>query len=175
MTDSNAKPKEFVISRTFDAPRDLVWNAWSEPERLAQWWGPKGCKLKVGSLEFRPGGIFHYGMEWQAGKMMWGRFVYREIVPPERLVFVNSFSDEDKKITRAPFSETWPLEILNNLTLTERGGKTELMLRGGPINPTEAERKTFEEHFASMQQGFGGTFDQLDAYLAKTRGENPGR
>jgi len=159
--------KEFVISRTVDAPRDLVWKAYSEAERLAQWWGPKGCKLTVGSLDFRPGGIFHYGMEWQPGKTMWGRFVYREIVPPERLVFVSSFSDENKGVTRAPFNEHWPLEVFNVVTFEDAGGKTKITIRGAPIGPTEEERSAWEGHFDSMNQGFGGTFDALDAYLAK--------
>ena len=69
--------------------------------------------------------------------------------------------------SRAPFSAKWPPEILNNLTFTEQGGKTTLDLRGGPINPTDEERAMFEGMFASMQQGFGGTFDQLDAFLTK--------
>jgi len=161
--------KEFVISRTFDAPRELVWKAYSEAERLAEWWGPKGCKLIVGSLDFRPGGIFHYGMEWQPGKVMWGRFVYREIVRPEKLVFVSSFSDENKGVTRAPFNEHWPLEVLNVMALEDVGGKTKITLNGGPVNPTEDERKAWEGHFDSMNQGFSGTFDKLDAYLEKAQ------
>ena len=159
--------KEFTVSRTFAAPRDLVWKAWSEPECLAQWWGPRGCKLEVAKLEFRPGGIFHYSMKMPNGQMMWGRFVYRELVKPERIVFVSSFSNELGEATRGPFSPTWPLGILNNLTFTEQGGKTTLTMRGGPIDPTDDERSTFEGMFASMTQGFGGTFDQLDAFLAK--------
>lgn len=165
----NATEREFVITRVLDAPRDLVWQAWTDAERLAQWWGPKGCTIRVGKLDVRPGGVFHYAMQWHAGHDMWGRFVYREIKAPERLVFVNSFSDEVGNITRAPFSQTWPLEVLNHLTLSERDGKTTLTLRGGPINATDEERKTFESMFESLQHGFGGTFDQLDAYLAKTQ------
>lgn len=162
--------KEFVYSRTVDAPRDLVWKAWSEPQHLAEWWGPKGCKLKVASLDFKPGGIFHYGMEWSTGSIMWGRFVYREMTPPERLVFVNSFADENAEIIRAPFSEHWPREVLNVVTFEDLGGnKTRVTLRGGPVNPTEEERAIFEGMFDSMNQGFGGTFDQLVAYLAKVQ------
>jgi uncharacterized protein YndB with AHSA1/START domain len=161
--------REFVFSRTVDAPRELVWKAWSEAERLAQWWGPKGCKLKVASLDFRPGGIFHYGMEWSAGGTMWGRFVYREITPPERLVFVNSFSNQNGEITRAPFNENWPREVLNVVTFEDVGGKTRITLSGGPIDPTKEERELFESFFDSMNQGFGGTFDQLEAYLAKNK------
>ena len=134
---------------------------------MAQWWGPKGCAIAVSKLELRPGGTFLYNMKMPNGTAMWGKFVYREIVAPERLVFVNSFTDDTGKIIRSPFSATWPLEILNTLTLVEGGGKTTLDLRGGPINATEEERKTFEEFFGSMEQGFGGTFDQLASYLAK--------
>lgn len=173
MTESRstgAAAPEFVITRVFDAPRDLVWQAWTEPERLAQWWGPKGCKIRVVKLDVRPGGVFHYAMQFKPGHDMWGRFTYREIAAPERLVFVNSFSDPDGGITRAPFATigpTWPLEVLNTLTLSEQGGKTTLTLRGGPINATEEERKTYAGMFDSMRQGFTGTFDQLEAYLAQ--------
>jgi uncharacterized protein YndB with AHSA1/START domain len=82
-------------------------------------------------------------------------------------VFVNSFSNESGDITRAPFSDKWPKEVLNTLTLTEEGGKTVLSLRGGPIGVTDEERAMFEGMFASMQQGFSGTFEQLEQYLAK--------
>jgi uncharacterized protein YndB with AHSA1/START domain len=98
-----------------------------------------------------------------------GRFIYRDIVAPEKLVFINSFSDANGGITRAPFSPTWPLEILNTLTLTERDGKTTLDLRGSPINATEAERKTFEGMRNSLRQGFTGTFDQLETYLKQAK------
>jgi uncharacterized protein YndB with AHSA1/START domain len=163
----------FSISRVFDAPRRLVWQAWSEADRLARWWGPKGMPVTVHKLDFRPGGVFHYAMHGPDGRpAMWGRFVYREIVAPERIVYVSSFSDEAGGIARAPFPkirETWPLEVLNRLTFTEEKGKTTVSLRGGPIDPTEAERRTYEGMFDSMQKGFGGTFDQLEEHLARER------
>jgi uncharacterized protein YndB with AHSA1/START domain len=164
-----AAAPEFVITRVFDAPRQLVWQAWTEPERLAQWWGPKGCKIRVAKLEVRPGGIFHYAMQFKPGHDMWGRFIYREIAEPERLVYVSSFSDPDGGITRAPFSQLnqmWPLEILNTMTLAEQNGKTTLSLRGAPINATAEEREMFARMFDSLRQGFAGSFDQLEAYLA---------
>ncbi len=163
---------EFFIARVFDAPRELVWKAWTEPERLANWWGPKGFKMRAVKLDLRPGGVFHYSMQAPPGSpmdnaVMWGKFVYREIVKPERMVFVNSFSDERGGITRHPMSATWPLEVLSTLTFTERLGKTAVALRGGPIHATEEERRTFEAGRDSMRQGFGGTFDQLAEYLAQ--------
>lgn len=157
----------FVITRVFDAPRALVWKAWSEAERLAQWWGPKGCAIGVSKLDFRPGGIFHYSMKMPSGQMMWGRFIYREIAAPEKIVFINSFSDEKGGLARAPFNPVWPLEVMNTLTFTEQGGKTVIALGGVPINATEDERNLFVAWRPSMQQGFGGTFDQLADYLAK--------
>ena len=165
--NSVTESKEFVVTRTFDAPRDLLWKAWSEPESFAKWWGPKGCALEVAKFEFRQGGIFHYGMKMPNGQMWWGRFVYRKIAKPERIVFVSSFSNAAGEITRAPFNANWPLEILNNLAFAERTGKTTITLRGGPVNPNDAEREVFEGMFASMQQGFGGTFDQLEAFLVQ--------
>jgi uncharacterized protein YndB with AHSA1/START domain len=164
------KTDELVITRVFDAPRDRVWKAWTEADRLEHWWGPKGCKLRVVKLDLRPGGMFHYAMEFQPGNPMYGRFIYREIAAPERLVFVTSFSDENGGITRPPFPQirdTFPPEILNTVTFAEAGGKTTVTLRGGPIDPTEAEMQTYAGMFDSMRQGFGGTFEQLDAYLAK--------
>jgi uncharacterized protein YndB with AHSA1/START domain len=158
---------EMVITRNFDAPRDLVFKVWSEAEHLKNWWGPKGFKLAVAKLDFRPGGVFHYNMQSPDGHKMWGKFVYHEIESPEKIVFVNSFSDPEGNIVRAPFSATFPLEIRNLLTFTETEGKTTITLRGGPINVTEEERSFYNGMFESMKQGFGGTFDQLDEYLAK--------
>jgi uncharacterized protein YndB with AHSA1/START domain len=165
----NVKEHELFIERIFDAQRELLWQAWTEPERLMRWWGPKGFTMSVAKMDFRPGGVFHYGMRSPNGHAMWGKFVYYEIVAPERIVFINSFSDEEGKLTRNPMSPTWPLEILNTLTLSEYEGKTKLTIRGGPHSATEAELKTFDDAQAGMQQGVTGTFDQLVDYLAKVR------
>src|SRR5665213_745715 len=125
---------ELVITRIINAPRELVFKAFTESERLAQWWGPKGSEIKVSKLELRPGGIFLYNMPTPDGHFMWGKFVYREIISPERIIFISSFSDENGNTIRAPFSETFPLEVMNTLTLIEENGKTHLTLRGVPIN-----------------------------------------
>jgi uncharacterized protein YndB with AHSA1/START domain len=161
--------QQFVITRTYDAPRELVWKAWTEADRLIQWWGPRGTKIRVIRLEVRPGGVFHYAMQFKPGSEMFGRFVYREIAAPERLVFINSFSDAGGGLTRAPFpqlGDKWPLEVMNTLTLTEQGGKTTLTLRGNPINATAEEVAMYVSMFDSMRQGFGGSFDKLAEHLA---------
>lgn len=159
--------KAFEFQRTFDAPRDTMWQAHANAAALGKWWGPKGSKITVQTHEFKPGGLFHYVMRYSTGAEMWGRFIYREIVEPRRIVFVNSFSDASGGIVRAPFSATWPLEVLNVITFDELAGKTLLTLKGGPIGATAAEQRNFEDMFSSMTQGFGGTFDQLAEFLAQ--------
>jgi uncharacterized protein YndB with AHSA1/START domain len=133
------------------------------------WWGPKGFTMRVCKLDLRPGGVFHYCMRSPDGRDMWGKWVFREIVAPERIVFVNSFSDEQGGLTRHPWSPTWPLEVLSTLTFAEHEGRTTLTLHGIPLNATEVERKTFEAGRDGMRQGFAGTLDQLAEYLAKAR------
>jgi uncharacterized protein YndB with AHSA1/START domain len=161
----NVVKNELVIVRTFEAPRELVWKAWMEPERFMRWWGPAGFTMTVLKMDFRPGGVFHYAMRSPDGQEMWGKFVYREIAAPERIVFINSFSDQEGNLIRHPMVSTWPLQILNTLTLSEQGTKTKLTLRGGPYSATEAEWQTFNDALVGVHKGFTGTFDQLTGYL----------
>lgn len=170
MTAQRTSDDEFIITRVFDAPRELVWKAHTEKEHLAQWWGPKGFTVHPAKLDLRPGGTFHYAMRASSGEEMWGKFVYREIVPPERLVWVNSFSDPEGNTAPVPMAEGWPTEMLITMTFTEEDGRTTLNLRSVPINASDEERRTFREGHDSMRQGFGGSFDQLAAYLAKAEG-----
>lgn len=161
---------EFVISRVLDAPRDLVWKCFTDPGHMQQWWGPKGVKILSSKMDLRVGGTYHYGMQTPDGTTMWGKFVYREIAPPERLVFINSFSDESGGVTRHPLAPTWPLQMLSTFTFEKQpDGKTKFTIRWTPFEATEEERKTFDAGHASMTQGWSGTLEQLEAYLAKAR------
>jgi len=83
-------------------------------------------------------------------------------------VFVNAFSDEKGGIGSNPWLPDWAAEVLNVLTLTEEGGKTRLTLRGRPLNASPSQHKAYADMQPSMRQGFGGTFDQLAAHLAKS-------
>jgi uncharacterized protein YndB with AHSA1/START domain len=157
----------FEITRQFKVPRAVVWKAWSESEQLQNWWGPKGCSIQIARFEFRPGGFFHYAMKFENAPTMWGRFNYREIAAPERMVWLNSFSNERCGITRAPFGESCPLEIENAVTFIEQAGLTTVTLRAVPFGEVEKERKYFEELRPSLEQGYGGTFEQLANYLTQ--------
>lgn len=161
------KGSEFVASRVFDAPRELVWKCFTDPERMKEWWGPKGFTVIVSKMDLRPGGTYHYGMQAPDGSKMWGKFVYREIVVPERMVFVTSFSDEAGGTTRHPMSPNWPLEMLSIITFEGLGDRTRFTVHWTPLDATEDERGAFNAAHDSMRQGWGGTMDKLEAYLAK--------
>ncbi|MFK7697528.1 SRPBCC domain-containing protein [Paenibacillus sp. HJGM_3] len=166
MSDSQATEHALVLSRVFNAPRELVFQAWTDPEHLKRWWGPKGFTLDVVQLDLRPGGMFLGSQRSPEGHVMWGKFVYEEISPPDKLVYIQSFCDAEGNTIRAPFNADWPLEIINILTLTEQDGQTLLTLQGGPINATEQERAAFEGMRPMVAQGFTATFDQLAQHLA---------
>lgn len=168
-TLSGSASQELVINRIFDAPREMVFSAFAQAESLMQWWGPAGFDISIKELDFRSGGVFHFCMVSAEGHTMWARFSYKEIVAFERIVFVNSFSDEAGNITRAPFPGKWPMEMLNIFTFQEEDGKTRLTLSVSAYNADAEEIKTFENGFPSMQGGYGGTFDQLASYLAKIK------
>jgi uncharacterized protein YndB with AHSA1/START domain len=155
-----------VVSRTFDASRALLWKALTEPDRMANWWGPKGFPVAASKMDFRPGGRYHYGLKTPDGGAMWGRFTYREIDEPSRIVLISSFSNEEEGVTRHPMSATWPLEMHSVFTLESEGERTKLTIRWLPINATEEERATFLGATDNMKQGWAGTFGQLEDYLA---------
>lgn len=168
MTQTTSE-KQFAVSRVFDAPRDLVWKAMTEPERLMKWWGPKGFENVVCEVDLRPGGKFRYAMRSPDGHLGWGQWIFQEILAPERMITVVSFTDEAGNILRHPMSETWPLEMQVGATLQEESGKTRLSITSRPYNATAAEIATFEAGMEGMDEGFNGTFDKLEAYLAEVQ------
>lgn len=160
----------FVITRVFAAPPQMVWDAWTEPDHFAQWFGPKGTTATVKAQDLRPGGILHFSINAPDGGKMWAKFVYREVNEPSRLVWVQSFSDQAANLTRAPFFDgKWPLELLTTVTFVEEDAGTRVTLTWTPVNATGVERETFAGNMDSMNQGWGGSFEELDAVLARMR------
>ncbi|HVN29214.1 MAG TPA: SRPBCC domain-containing protein [Candidatus Binataceae bacterium] len=158
-------PYEFTITRIFKAPRILVWKAFTEPERLEKWWGAPGMTARVRELDLRPGGVFAYSQRAANGPEMFGRWVYREVVAPERLTSIVSFTDASGKPIPNPFTPNWPLEMLSTATFGVHQGSTVLTVNAAPHSASALECETFETGRESMEQGFGATFDRLDAYL----------
>jgi len=170
--------QELVITRVFDAPRELVFKAWTEPKRLMRWWGPKGFTSPVCKIDLRPGGVFLNCMRSPDGKDYWSQGVYREIVKPERIVCTDTFADEkgnpvsprqygmsadEKGNPVSPrqygMSPDWPDEALITVTFTEHAGKTRLTLQHSPLNPGPDRDM--------CQQGWNESLDKLEGSLAK--------
>jgi len=156
---------ELVITRVFDAPRELVWKAWTEPEHLMRWWGPKGFTAPAVEIDFRAGGKVLAAMqspEFNEGRPIWSTGVYREIVPFERIVCTDSFADEHGNVVPATYygmEADMPLEMLITVTFEDLGGKTRMTLRHEGI-PAGPERE-------GANQGWSESFDKLAEYLAK--------
>ena len=153
--------KELHIRRDFPCSRETRFSAWKEQEKLARWWGPSETGLEVLAYEFATDGMLHYALVPEKGPATYGRFVYQEICSPELLVFVNSFSDRDAGLTRAPFDKNWPLKMLNELTFSEITSGCRMDLTSFPIEANEQEHLVFSENLINMEIGFGATFDRL--------------
>ena len=169
MTD---KLPEFVLSRTFSAPRNTVFKAWTDADQMKQWWGPKGFPVSTATMDLKPGGSYHYALRSAEGFEMWGKFLYREVAAPERLVFISTFSNKAGEVTRHPMVPTWPLHTLSTVTFAEEGtGHTKVTLRGVPENADALELATFVTGLEGMRMAWTATLDQLDAFLAaQTKG-----
>lgn len=111
---SSTADREIVIERTFDAPRELVWEAWTNPEHVAQWWGPDGFTTTIKKMDFRVGGVWKLTMHGPDGKDYPSSSVFREIVKPERIVFSHGGGSKDGPSSR--FISTWTFEALGNRT-----------------------------------------------------------
>jgi len=162
MSNTNA----FIIDRTLNAPRNLVWQVWTSAEHLAKWFSPTGFTTTIHQLNLNPNGILHYSMTSPEGFTMWGKWIFREIQEPTKLVLIQHFSDEQGGLSRHPGSATWPAYTLSTMTLTEENGKTRLQLEWQPHDASPEEIATFMGAFDSMNQGWGGTFANLEHYLA---------
>jgi uncharacterized protein YndB with AHSA1/START domain len=170
MAAAETKSTDFVITRVFNAPPATLWQCFTEPERMKEWWGPKGSVIVASKMDFRVGGTYLGAMQSPDGQVMWAKFIYREIVAPKLLKWVHSFSNEAGGVTRHPMAPTWPLEMLTTVTFEDApGGKTKLTLVWSPINASDEEQKTFDAARDGMTGGWAGAFERLDAYLAAAK------
>ena len=156
----------FTISRLLKAPRALVWEVYSKPEHLQHWLGPKGSTVTHSELDFRVGGSYHYAMTIEGGMELWGKWLFRELHAPEKMVLVQCFSDPQGGVTRNPWAPTWPLYTHSTTMLTEQDGGTLMTLVWKSYEATEEESALFAASHGSLNQGWSGNIDVLDDYLA---------
>ena len=164
---SHRLSKPFTITRVFDAPRALVWQTLTDLQHLARWMSPAGLEPVPGSMDLRVGGVYHYGMKAPDGAISWGKWTFQEIAAPERLVVVVNFCDAAQNPVRHPMAPSWPLSTLSTTRLTEEGARTLMALQWHALDASEAETALFDSAHAGMTQGWSGTMNQLDAYLAE--------
>lgn len=153
-------PSEYdvTIRRTFDAPRERVFDAWTEPERIEQWWGPEGFTSTVHEMDVRLGGAFRIDMHAPDGTVYPDSGEFHEVVEPERLVMTSrAFEDDDG---------AYGLEVYTTVTFADRGGKTELTLEAEVVAATAEVAEALE----GMEAGWSQSFDKLaDALTADRR------
>lgn len=149
---TNAKPQhELVVTRTFDAPRRLVFRAWTRPEHMVRWLGPKDFTAPSCTMDFRPGGAYRACIRSPDGKDYWMRGIYREIVEPERLIFTFAWEEEGER----------GRETLITVTFGEQGEKTRMTFRHAFFESVE-ERDSHHE-------GWSECLDRLAQFLAGER------
>jgi uncharacterized protein YndB with AHSA1/START domain len=162
INDSATKIGErtLVIKRTFDAPREMVWKAWTEPARVMRWWGPKDFTTPVSKIDFRVSGRYLNCMRSPEGKDYWSTGVYQEIIPLKKIICTDSFADEEGNVVSASFysmSPDFPLEMLITVTLEDDKNLTKLTLKHEGFPPGE--------DFKGAQTSWNESFDKLAEYL----------
>lgn len=162
---STGKPsgRELIITRTFDAPRALVWKAWTDPEHFRRWWGPKDFTAPAATMDVRVGGRYLNCMRGPDGKEYWTAGQYLEVVPLERLVYTDAFADAEGNWVSPEamgMPGAWPDEFHGVVTVTfeDDHGRTKMTLRHAGIPSGEMEDMT--------NSGWNESFDKLGASLA---------
>ena len=146
--------REVIYTRVFDAPRELVWTAWSDPRHIGQWWGPNGFTTTTYSMDFEPGGVWRFVMHGTDGTDYQNKVVYLEIVKPERLVFKHSGVEED----------TESVSHQTTVTFAAEGNKTKLTMR--VLFASAEELKRVVETYGAIEGG-KQTLGRLAEYVEK--------
>lgn len=153
----NVKHHDLVITRDFQATRERIWEAWTLPDQIARWWGPRGFSTEVSALDLRPGGAWRYLMKGPDGTEYPVRGVFREVDPPERLVTSDDFEPSDAETPATDF----PQGVVVTCTFTDLGEETRLALRIS--HPTEEDLRRHEE--MGVVAGWQSSFGCLDDFL----------
>jgi len=153
ISKSAAAEREIVVSRVFDARRELVWNAWTDPQQVVKWWGPRGFTTTIQEMDVRPGGVWRHTMHGPDGTNYPNKSVFTEVVKYERIVFSHGGGKEGGP--GATFKSTWTFE--------DESGKTRLTIR--MVFDSAQERDRVEKEFAAVEGG-KQTLERLAEHLA---------
>lgn len=154
---TESESKEIVISRTFDASREALWQAWTEADQIEQWWGPRGFTTRVDEMDFKPGGHFKYTMLDADGNEYPSVGVFREIAAQKRIVATDEFGDDMKEA--AP--EGLPTGMVNTTSFEDVDERPQVTI--SILHQSVEDRKKHEE--MGVVDGFNEQFDKLEEYL----------
>lgn len=158
----------FVIARTFDAGIEDVYEAWADPDQLAQWLPPTGATMRFLRTEPHVGGTSFYAMTAANGMVMHGRVTYLALERPHRIVYTQQFCDESEQVIGAPFFPHWPRTMLTTVELvSETPDRTRVSLRWEPQDATAADIAEFVKQRGGMTMGWTGSFDKLEALVLR--------
>lgn len=166
--ESSGKEK-FVINRTFDASIELMFEMWTNPKHFSRWLAPTGSTMAFIRSEIAPGRTTFYSMTGAEGVKMFGRATYLNINAPHFISYTQQFCDADEKISRHPFAPTWPETMLTTVSFDKEGpARTRVTVTWEPdSSATDEEIRTFITSRGGMTQGWSGSFDKLERYLAE--------
>ena len=158
----------YVLERVFDAPRELVWKGWTEPELFARWYGPR-AETVVHRSDLEPGGLWLVEMR-MGDNSVFQRFECAEVTPPERLVWLQSVSDADWNVIANPMMPDWPRAVRSAVVLEDDGLRTRMRFTWAPHEASEAEHAAFAKAMAEMGKGWEAGMNLLADGLAGMRG-----
>jgi uncharacterized protein YndB with AHSA1/START domain len=151
---SNTADREMVITRLINAPRELVWKAWTDPKHVVHWWGPNGFTNTIHEMNVKPGGVWRFMMHGPNGMDFPNKIVFNEVVKPERLAYTHSSDDEND-----------PNIFQTTITFEDRDGKTWLTMRA--VFTTAEELNRVIKEYGAKEGGIQ-TLNRLEEYLANT-------
>lgn len=158
---------EYRLERVFDAPRDMVWRAWTDPELVHRWYGP-GVKTVIHQFDCKPGGAWLNEMQF-GEKSDFSKMVFQEVNAPERLVWHHSSTDPEWNIAANPMMPDWPRILLTTVTFTEEDDKTRVCLTQVPMDASDAEVACFAAMMANMDKGWGSGYKIIDEVLEELK------
>jgi uncharacterized protein YndB with AHSA1/START domain len=162
--------EQFVINRTFDAPLATVYEMWTNPEHFTRWLPPTGFTMRLLKADIRPGGQSFWVMQSENGDMKFhGRIEYVDFRRPLTIVYKQQFADEQGGIARHPMAPVWPETMLTTVTFAEEApNRTRITVTWEPYGSvTSEELAAFVKEKPGMTGGWTGSFDKLEALLAK--------
>lgn len=159
--------RKFVINRSFDVPRHILFEMWSKPEYLSKWLPPTGFDMEFIRADITSGGSSFYVMNGANNMKMYGRAEYKRVESPELLVYTQQFCDENENISRHPLAPIWPKTMLTTVTMSEEGSnRTRVTIVWEIFGfATTEETEMFVKSRSGMTQGWSGSFEKLEAYL----------